>query len=156
MKIQDDEIQKLLPNYVPSSDLQGLIDGSLIKDLGKQLAIATITPIKSKIEVDPNAMVELSKKFYEASDQHGDTMTATSLSSQGDMYVSNAVKTKYTNSLVNDEIYNPNQLSDSAAQSILESNYLSYMVNIVQYQDVGINAVLTNVSRNVLNIYKKK
>jgi hypothetical protein len=156
MKKQDAEIEKLLPNYIPSSDLQGLIDGTLMESLGKQLAVSTITPIKPQLDVDPKTMIELSDKFYSASDQYGDSMTATSLSSQGDMYRSNAIKVQYTNSLVNDKVYNPPELSDTAAQSILESNYLSNMVNIVQYQDIAINSIITNISYNVTSIYKKK
>ena len=156
MKNQDKEIDKLLPNYVPSSDLQGLIDGTLMGNLGKQLAISTITPIKPLTDVDPKAMMELSNKYYTASDQHGDTMTATLLSSQGDVYKSNAIKAQYTNSLVNDKVYNPPELSDTAAQSILESNYLSNMIIIVQYQDIAINNIIDNISYNVMSIYKKK
>lgn len=155
MKLEDEEIQKLLPNYVPSSDLAGLLDGSLLKNLGLQLGIATITPIKSKLEVDPDAMNSLAKDFYDASDARPDTMTASMLSSQGDMYTSTAIKTKYSNNLVENKIYNPTQLSDTAAQSILESNYLSYMINIIQYQEIAINTIVGNVSKNIVNVYTK-
>ena len=109
MKLEDEEIQKLLPNYVPSSDLEGHLDGSLLENLGTQLGIATITPIKSKLEVDPESMNSLAKEFYDASDAKGDTMTASMLSGQGDSYTSNAIKSKYNNSLVKNKIYNPTQ-----------------------------------------------
>jgi hypothetical protein len=120
------------------------------------LEIATITPIKSKLDNDPDAMNALAKDFYDASDARPDTMTATMLSGQGDSYTSNAVKTKFSNSLVDNKIYNPNQLSVAAAQSILESNYLSYMINIIQYQEIAINTIVNNVSKNIVNVYTKK
>lgn len=156
MKIEDVEIQKLLPNYIPSSDLEGLLDGSLVENLGLQLGIATITPIKSKLDVDPDTMNALAQNFYDASDKRPDTMAAAMLSGQGDSYIMNAIKTKYNNSLVDNKIYNPTQLSDTAAQSILESNYLSYMINIIQYQEIAINTIVNNVSKNIANVYTKK
>jgi len=156
MKLQDEEIQKLLPNYVPSSDLEGLLDGSLVENLGTQLGIATITPIKSKLDIDPASMNTMAQDYYDASDQQDqNSMTAMMLSGQGDSYTSNAIKAKYSNSLVNNRIYNPSQLSDSAAQSILESNYLSYMINIIQYQEIAIDTIVTNVSQNIVSVYKK-
>jgi hypothetical protein len=156
MKLEDVEIQKLLPNYIPSSDLEGLLDGKLLSSLGEQLDIAKITPTKSKLDIDPDSMNALAKNFYDASDDKEGTMTATMLSGQGDSYSSNAIKTKYNNSLVNNKIYNPNQLSNNAAQSILESNYLSYMINIIQYQEIAIDTIINNVSKNVVNVYTKK
>jgi hypothetical protein len=156
MKLQDEEIQKLLPNYVPSSDLEGLLDGSLVENLGTQLGIATITPIKTKLDIDPVVMNTMAQDYYDAADQEDpNSMTAMMLSGQGDSYTSNAIKAKYSNSLVNNRIYNPSQLSDSAAQSILESNYLSYMINIIEYQEIAIDTIVTNVSQNILSVYKK-
>jgi hypothetical protein len=157
MKLQDDEIHKLLPNYVPSSDLEGLLDGSIVENLSTQLGIATITPIKSKLDIDPATMNIMAQDYYNASDQYDPkSTTAMMLSSQGDMYTSNAIKAQYSNSLVNNRIYDPPQLSDSAAQSILESNYLSYMINIIQYQEIAINTIINNVSQNIVSVYKKK
>lgn len=157
MYLQDEEIYKLLPTYVPSNDLQGLLNGTTLQSLNTQLDIAKITPIKPQIEVDPNAMNELAQNFYDTANHYeNDSITAMTFSTQGNMYQTNAIKASYSNSLVNDQIYNPKQLNDDKAQSILESNIFSIMISIINYQELAISTILNNLSIDILGVYKKK
>ena len=157
-KKQDFQIQKMLPNYLLNQDLDGLMDGSLLKPIATDLANKSSHP-ENPLECDPEAIQKAIRGYQKMVDiTIGDDDNSKNKRS---MYNSNIsmLQAKLVelyaskSSPGNTKCLPP--LSKGDAEGILDGYYANALSKVVKSQDLAIDAIKNNIQNNIVDFYSK-
>jgi hypothetical protein len=153
---QDKEILKLLSTYVPSPDLAGLIDGSLLKDKQTKLYNLSHYPFSPRdcslniMQKDLTNLQAQVAALPPAPAPPGVDTTREMLKSQITMKTQDMTDLK--NNLQDPHFTKCNpSLSTSDADSIYTGYQLKYISNIVMLQDTAINKIQQSMAGSIVN-----
>ena len=169
MKIQDAEILKLLPTYIPSTDLDGLIDGSLLKPIVDDLHAQSKYP-NNPLDCDP-VVIQKAITGYQAlldgKDMPSSTPSSSSSSSpptalsdtEKNVYQSmlSSLKMKLVDLLASKDANGNTKclppLSQSDAEGLLDGFYANFIIKIIKSQYQAITIIQNNIQTDIVNFY---
>lgn len=162
LKLQDAEILKLLPTYIPSSDLDGLISGNLLKPIVDDLHGQSQYP-NNPLDCDPVSIQKAIDGYQALLDGKSPNGTPSkppddiSKSTYSSMITSLKTKlvdlnaTKGANG--NTKCIPP--LSTSDAEGLLDGFYANYIIKIIKSQYQAILIIQNNIQSDIVNFYSK-
>lgn len=166
MKTQDIEISKLSENYIPNSDLDGLISGELLKPIETDLYLKS-NYTDSPIDCDPATIKTAIKKYEELVAAEKKKKLQEGITDQDkkdiDMVITTysamivPLKTRladlesYQNSPGNTKCVP--SVSHEDAENLLNGFYLNYIVKIIKSQDIALKTVKKNYTDKLLKVY---
>lgn len=160
MKAHDDEIKKLLPNYIASPDLTGMMDGSLLADKQQRLynlSHFSANPLDCSLNVIKDQITSLKNQLARAPPAAAGTpppmvdpnsqvkSQITTLESNMDILKINLQDPNFT------QCDPPVSLRD--ADAIFVGYQLSIITNIIGLQDASIVAIQQKVGGSIVNFY---
>lgn len=158
IKKQDFQIQKMLPNYLLNQDLDGLLDGSLLKPIATDLANKSNYP-ENPLECDPEAIqraIDGYQKLVDATTGDDDNAKnkRSMYNSSISMLQSKLVELYASkNAPGNTKCLPP--LSKGDAEGILDGYYANALSKIVKSQDLAIDAIKSNIQNKIVDFYSK-
>lgn len=162
MNKHDTEIKKLLPNYIASPDLIGLIDGTLLADKKKilyNMSNFPLSPSECSIEFMTQQLNDMKQKLK-------DKMAAAGPAPNPPPTIDPFIQTKVLITTKEDDIYdlsknltNPNftkcnpTMSKKDAESMFIGYQLHIMSKIIYLQNKSVNIIKDKAAGSIINFY---
>jgi hypothetical protein len=155
LKTEEKEIRSLLPTYIPSNEIDGLLNGSILSTRAKELYNKSRYP-ENMEDCDVKTIQKLIDGYQKLIDDNPDadstnkTMWGTTIANL--QMKQTAVKT-IDSSIPNNTKCNP-ALSVTQAEAILDAIYINYIVKIIQSQEEAIQTIISNRDTKIINFYQ--
>lgn len=156
LKKQDKQISKLVPSYLPNSDLDGLMDGSLYRPLALDLKSKSTYP-ENPLDCNPEAMKKALRGYQDiiAATNGDDDNSKTKRMVVGSMATQLQMKIvdyyAYITTPGNTKCLPP--LSPTDAEGILDGYYANSLSKIVKSHDIAISTLQNKIQANVVGFY---
>lgn len=156
LKKQDKQISKMLPSYLPNSDLDGLMDGSLYRPLALDLKAKSTYP-ENPLDCNPDAMMKALKGYQDLiaattgtdDDSKTKRMVFGSMATQLQMKIVDFYA--YRTTPGNTKCLPP--LAPTDAEGILDGYYANTLSKIVKSHDIAIATIQGKIQSSVVSFY---